>query len=126
LLAAGDREEALKEWEQARATAEALGAVPLSRALVELGRRARFTTPSSSGPSPASSSPAESALTTLTGREHEVLALVAVGLTNREIAERLFIANKTVSVHVSNILAKLGVSSRTQAAAYAHQEGPAS
>jgi DNA-binding CsgD family transcriptional regulator len=126
LLAAGDREEAFKEWEQARATAEALGAVPLSRALVELGRRARFTTPSSSGPSPASSSPTESALTTLTGREHEVLALVAVGLTNREIAERLFIANKTVSVHVSNILAKLGVSSRTQAAAYAHQEGPAS
>ncbi|TMR10489.1 response regulator transcription factor, partial [Nonomuraea turkmeniaca] len=56
-------------------------------------------------------------------REAEVLRLVAEGLTNREIAERLFIAQKTVSVHVSNILAKLEVSTRTQAAAAARRRG---
>src|SRR5690606_17140320 len=49
----------------------------------------------------------------LTGREKQVLALVAQGLTNRQIGERLFISDKTASVHVSAILRKLGVSSRT-------------
>nr|BFE86966.1 hypothetical protein GCM10020093_095670 [Planobispora longispora] len=48
---------------------------------------------------------------------------MAEGLSNREIAGRLFIAQKTVSVHVSNILGKLGVSSRTQAAVVARKEG---
>ncbi|WP_455432823.1 ATP-binding protein [Streptosporangium soli] len=105
LLATGDREAALVEWRSAVATATALGAAPLSRALAALGRRARFT------------GKPTTAVAGLTEREREVLALIAEGLTNREIAERLFIAQKTVSVHVSNILGKLGVSSRTQAAA---------
>ncbi|MFF5209512.1 AAA family ATPase [Streptosporangium sp. NPDC000396] len=108
LLASGDHASALAEWKRAVEDAAALGAQPLSDALAELGRRARFTS-------------APSAL--LTGREQEVLALVAEGLGNREIGERLFIAQKTVSVHVSNILGKLGVSSRTQAAAVARREG---
>ncbi|WP_307845229.1 AAA family ATPase [Planomonospora sp. ID67723] len=108
LLAAGDRAGALVEWQRAVEAAESLGAKPLGAALAELGRRARFT-------------PAQPGL--LTGREQEVLALVAEGLPNREIGERLFIAQKTVSVHVSNILGKLGVSSRTQAAAVARREG---
>ncbi|MGM0819176.1 MAG: LuxR C-terminal-related transcriptional regulator, partial [Actinomycetota bacterium] len=59
----------------------------------------------------------------LTPREREVLALVAEGASNREIAERLVIAQKTVAVHVSNILAKAGASSRTEAAARARREG---
>jgi DNA-binding NarL/FixJ family response regulator len=61
----------------------------------------------------------------LTPREREVLALVAQGRSNRAIAEELFISVKTASVHVSNILAKLGVASRTEAAAWAHAHGEA-
>ena len=57
----------------------------------------------------------------LTPREAEVLVLVAEGHTNGEIARRLFISTKTASVHVSNILAKLHVSTRTEAAAVAHR-----
>ncbi len=57
----------------------------------------------------------------LTPRENEILALVAEGLSNGEIGKRLFISTKTVSVHVSNILAKLQVSSRTEAAAHYHR-----
>ena len=58
----------------------------------------------------------------LTARELEVLRLVAAGRSNRDIAGELFISVKTVSVHVSNILGKLGVASRTEAAAIAHRE----
>ena len=57
----------------------------------------------------------------LTPREREVLALVADGRTNRQIAEALFISAKTASVHVSNILAKLRVTNRGEAAAVAHR-----
>jgi DNA-binding CsgD family transcriptional regulator/tetratricopeptide (TPR) repeat protein len=57
----------------------------------------------------------------LTPREREVLALVADGRTNRQIAQELFISDKTASVHVSNILAKLGVANRGEAAAVAHR-----
>jgi len=59
----------------------------------------------------------------LSGREREVLALVAQGRTNREIGERLFISQKTVGVHVGNILAKLEVSGRVEAAAVAIRLG---
>lgn len=57
----------------------------------------------------------------LTNRESEILLLIAAGKTNQEIAEELFIAIKTVKVHVSNILAKLDVQDRTQAVIYAFQ-----
>ncbi|MYS48529.1 hypothetical protein GTW46_00315, partial [Streptomyces sp. SID6013] len=57
----------------------------------------------------------------LTGRERDVLRLVSEGRTNRQIAGELFISPKTASVHVSNILAKLGVSGRGEAAAVAHR-----
>jgi two-component system, NarL family, response regulator LiaR len=59
----------------------------------------------------------------LTAREQSVLALVARGLTNRQIADTLAISEKTVSVHVSNMLSKLGLASRTQAALYAARVG---
>jgi DNA-binding CsgD family transcriptional regulator len=59
----------------------------------------------------------------LTVREREVIALLAEGLSNRDIAQALYISVKTASVHVSNILSKLGLANRTQAAAAAHRLG---
>jgi DNA-binding NarL/FixJ family response regulator len=59
----------------------------------------------------------------LTAREVEVLQLVAAGLTNRAIAERLVISEKTVARHLSNIFTKLDLSSRSAATAYAYEHG---
>ncbi len=59
----------------------------------------------------------------LTEREMEVLICIGNGLTNQEISEKLFIGIKTVKTHVSNILSKLNVQDRTQAAVYAHRNG---
>jgi DNA-binding CsgD family transcriptional regulator len=64
-------------------------------------------------------------LVALTARELEVLRLVGAGRSNKEIGNELFISAKTASVHVSNILAKLGVSGRGEAAALAHRHGVA-
>jgi len=60
---------------------------------------------------------------TLTRREAEVTALVARGLTNRDIAAQLFLSVRTVEVHVDRVLTKLGLRTRTQLAAWAHEEG---
>ena len=111
----GQRERAEHEWKLAMDTVERLGAVPLLTALADLARRARI------GPRPSTYPPG--VLAALTPREQEVLELLAEGHSNREIAAKLFIAPKTASVHVSNILAKLGASSRTEAAAIAYREG---
>src|SRR5262249_25778271 len=59
---------------------------------------------------------------TLTPREREVAGLIAEGLTNAELARRLYISKKTAAVHVSNILGKLGLSSRTQVAGWLKRE----
>ncbi|MFC6075315.1 response regulator transcription factor [Microbispora camponoti] len=147
LLRTGDRAAARAEWERAVHTAAALGARPFLQTLRAVGTRAGFPDPTATVPaaSPAGDAHARDTragdtqggaagerpgaareparLSALTAREREVLAHVAGGLANREIGERLFISQKTVSVHVSNILAKLGVTSRTQAAAVALQEG---
>ncbi|HET9380842.1 MAG TPA: AAA family ATPase [Streptomyces sp.] len=122
VLAAGEDDERARAGELlllVRAVAGHLGARPLADAAARLARRARLT------PAPASrTAPADAAEALgLTGREREVLRLVALGRTNRGIARELFISPKTASVHVSNILAKLGVTGRGEAAAFAHREG---
>lgn len=102
---------------EAHEHAAAMGAAPLLRAIEMLARRARIDL----GGVADDRTPAERH--GLTARETEVLALVAAGRTNRQIAERLFISTKTASVHVSNILSKLGVANRGEAAAVARQLG---
>jgi DNA-binding CsgD family transcriptional regulator len=125
LAEAGDREAARMEWELAAEAAEQLRAGPLLAALADLGRRARLApTPGAHHDAHGLASAASAGrLGSLTGRELEVLRLLAVGHSNREIAAELFISPKTASVHVSNILAKLNAASRTEAAAIAHREG---
>jgi DNA-binding NarL/FixJ family response regulator len=108
LHAAGDDVGSREVAAQAREVAVSLGAAPL---LAELD---------TVHPSAAHSGTAESALTP---REVEVLGLLAQGLTNGQIGRQLFISTKTVSVHVSNLLAKLGASGRTEAAAIARRRG---
>ena len=113
LLGAGDRNAAEIEAGQALEEAEVMGAAPLAEAVRALGRRGRLDLPGVR----------RSTTAVLTEREEEVLLLVAQGLTNRQIGERLFISAKTVSVHVSNVLAKLGASGRAEAVSLAHQRG---
>ncbi|MGI5288815.1 helix-turn-helix transcriptional regulator [Nonomuraea polychroma] len=112
-LAAGDRQEAAGRLTRARELAGRLGATPLLEQIDVFGRRARI---GGSEEAAADGQPLG-----LTARELEVLREVADGRSNREIAEALFISVKTVSVHVSNILAKLGVATRGEAAATAHR-----
>ncbi|MCW2932576.1 MAG: ATPase-like protein [Actinomycetia bacterium] len=132
LAEAGRRDDAAHIWGSAVATANKLGAAPLRAALDGFRRRARLD-PRAAGEGtghPAANEANEhgagsrdGTASPLTEREREVLRLVALGKSNREIAAELFIAPKTASVHVSNILGKLGAASRTEAAAIAHREG---
>ena len=127
LLATGARSEATPVLAEARATAEVFGAVPMRDAIDGLARRARLTlgVPTQAAAVPAASAGEAPATDPfgLTSREREVLALVAEGHTNRRIADALFISESTAGVHVSNILGKLGVTSRTEAAAVAVRLG---
>ncbi|TXS73815.1 helix-turn-helix transcriptional regulator [Streptomyces sp. me109] len=113
LLTAGRREEAADQARAARDAADRLGAVPLREEVDALIRRGRLTGPAS----------AADRVAALTARESDVLRLLARGRTNRQIGEELFISGKTASVHVSNILAKLGAAGRTEAVAIAYREG---
>ena len=88
-----------------------MGAVGIAADALRLGRRHRIPV--------GTDDRAPSRLDVLTEREGEVLDVLATGATNRAIVERLFISEKTVSVHVTNLLAKLGVPNRTEAAALA-------
>ena len=69
--------------------------------------------------------PSRSGVDLLTPREREVLSLLGAGLSNRQVAERLFVAEKTVKTHVSAVLSKLGLADRTQAAVFAVRHGMA-
>jgi DNA-binding NarL/FixJ family response regulator len=111
LRAAGRSDEATEAARSARTAARAMRAEPLLRELSGLGASA-----------PATSDPSSGGLAALTDRERDVLALLVEARTNRQIANRLYISEKTVSVHVSNILAKLGVRSRAEAAALARRD----
>ncbi|MFG3487427.1 AAA family ATPase [Streptomyces sp. NPDC047972] len=119
LVEGGRREEATALLREARATAVRLGARPLREDVELLAARARLSL-TEDKQTPAPSEPGDDTFG-LTPREQDVLRLVAAGRTNRQIAEELFISPKTASVHVSNILAKLGVSGRGEAAALAHR-----
>jgi DNA-binding CsgD family transcriptional regulator len=119
LLAARlDRDLAERALAEAHATAVELGAEPLRGEVEQLARRSRVELAGTDGSAAAAADGLG-----LTPRELEVLRLVAEGRSNRQIAEELFISAKTASVHVSNILAKLGVASRVEAAAVAHRLG---
>ena len=108
LRAKGDRSVAARIAAEALAAARSLGAAPLAADLELLSRRGRLA---------AGSIPDEPLRRLgLTDREAEVLDLVVEGRTNRQIGDVLFISEKTVSVHVTNLLRKLGVQSRTEAA----------
>ncbi len=126
----------------AYAAARSMGARPLLGQIKDLAARARITLPDHEAapptdappPDPAAglqaislasaapeSGPLPAPFEELTAREFDVLAQLVAGLTNRQIAGRLFISEKTVSVHISHILAKLGVRTRVQAIAAVHR-----
>ena len=106
-VAASEARQALRIFDQLMATRHADAAAALLRKLGD-----RVGPPRSSG-------------ALLTHREQEVLDLVGAGLSNPEIAERLYISRKTVEHHVGNVLAKLGLRNRAEAAAYAVKQEPA-
>jgi DNA-binding CsgD family transcriptional regulator len=127
-LARGDRRGATEALDEAVQIATGLGARPLLDAIEALGRRARIplepraTVPD--GPLPQADEGARLAAELgVTLREREVLELLTQGLTNRQIADTLFISVYTAGIHVSRILGKLDVANRTEAASKAYRLG---
>jgi len=121
LTARGDRAEAAALLGEARDAAVRMGAESLRSEVEALARRARIEL---AGPAAApETEPSAAAELGLTARELEVLAQLAEGRTNRQIADALFISVKTVGVHVSSILRKLDASTRSQAATIAVRAG---
>ena len=127
----GPRVEAAGALREAAAISASLGAEPLHRAVTILAGHARITL--EAGDARSGTAEASGLLDRndddparrlgLTVREEEVIRLLAAGRSNQEIADTLYMTRKTASVHVSNILGKLGVRNRVEAAAIAHQVG---
>ena len=117
LSARGDRSPAAEAARAALRAADRLGAARLIADVRQLAQRGRLDLAAPSGERP----PQLRAGLNVTPREAEVLQQLAIGRTNRQIAEALFISEKTASVHVTNLLRKLGVTSRIEAAAIAQR-----
>jgi DNA-binding CsgD family transcriptional regulator/tetratricopeptide (TPR) repeat protein len=115
----GGRERAADAARRALATAERLGAGPLAEQLHLLAQRGRLDLTARPEPTPARTDPI--AELGISPREAEVLTLLGLGRTNRQIAGELYISEKTASVHVTHILRKLNVTSRVEAAAVAQR-----
>jgi DNA-binding CsgD family transcriptional regulator len=115
LLGAERREDATKALRAADEVATRLDARPLRDALRKLARRGRVALTDGVVP--------REALDPFTPRERSVLKLVALGRTNRQVGDELFISEKTVSVHLSRIMAKLGATRRAEAVAIAYDRG---
>jgi DNA-binding CsgD family transcriptional regulator len=125
-LGGGDHDGGAERLRRAAQLARRIGAGALGDDIALLARRARVSLGGQDDAAPGRTGPGGTVLAEqdrlgLTAREFEVLRLVAAGRSNREIAAELFISAKTASVHVSNILAKLGVAGRGEAAATAHR-----
>jgi ATP/maltotriose-dependent transcriptional regulator MalT len=123
LVAARDRDRATAAAGEALAAARRLGSAWLVEEIESLAARARLQLGDRAPAARGGGRDEPDDPFGLTARERDVLVLVAAGATNREIGERLHMAEKTASVHVSRILAKLNVRSRTEAAAVAHRQG---
>ena len=115
---AADDGDARTALESAHAAAVRLGAIPLRDAVRDLGHRARVELPGAEPPAPV-----RTVADPLTDRERDVLERVALGRTNRQVGEELYISEKTVSVHLSRVMAKLGASRRAEAVAIAYDRG---
>ena len=121
LTSRGPRDSAADALRSAHAIAIELGAVPLAREIAVLASHARIDL---AAEAVGSEAPIDAAAALgLTARETEVIRLLATGYSNQQIADALFLSRKTASVHVSNILGKLGVANRVQAAAIAQRLG---
>ncbi|MDX6203152.1 MAG: hypothetical protein QOJ83_2652 [Frankiales bacterium] len=122
---AGKREAAERSVTEAHGLATRIGATPLIEQAEQLARQARLSFGAEPMPQAPGSAAEEDKLSryALTPRELDVLLMLADGRSNPEIAKELFISPKTASVHVSNILAKLGVSGRVEAATLVHRLG---
>jgi DNA-binding CsgD family transcriptional regulator/predicted nucleic acid-binding protein len=117
LLGAGRREDAAAQLRSAAEVADRLRAAPLRDAVAQVARRARITVKS------GEEQTAGDQVDPFTPRERAVLGLVALGRTNREVGAELYISEKTVSVHLTRIMAKLGAGRRAEAVAIAYERG---